>query len=235
MHRLISTRLCLFTLTGLLLLGCNGETAPSAFRSGNHESSTSDVATDSSDASTTTEIDSSGIDKSLAGTIRIDGSSTVYKISQAAAEEFGLVADKVNISVAYKGTGGGFKSFVKGELDICDASRPIQEKEIADCRDNGVEYLELPIAFDALTIAVNHKANWVDSITIEELKKLWEPAATGKVMKWKDIRPEWPDKAIKLFGAGNVRIFHGSGRWQKEPKSQRLHCRRKRQCDHQRD
>lgn len=169
-------------------VGCNGGTSPSNDSAGRSGSKV--------------EIDASGVDKSLAGRIKIDGSSTVYKISQAAAEEFGLVADKVIIAVAFKGTGGGFKTFVKGDLDICDASRPIQESEIAGCEKNGVEYLELPIAFDALTIAVNHKATWVDAITVEELKKLWEPAATGKVMKWKDIRPDWPDKEIKLFGAG---------------------------------
>lgn len=180
-----------FVLIGALLMGCQGGSAPSSSESG--------AGTSTAPA---TEFDTSGIDKSLTGTIKIDGSSTVYKISQAAAEEFGLVADQVNISVAYKGTGGGFKSFVRGDLDICNASRPIQEKEIASCKENGVEYIELPIAFDALTIAVNHKADWVDSITVEELKKLWEPDATGKATKWKDIRHDWPDKEIKLFGAG---------------------------------
>jgi phosphate transport system substrate-binding protein len=147
-------------------------------------------------------IDLSRVDERCAGAIRIDGSSTVYKISQAAAEEFCLAAKSVVISVAYKGTGGGFKSFVRGELDICDASRPIQESEVAKCKEHGVEFIELPIAFDALTIAVNRKADWVDSMTVDELKKLWEPAATNKVMKWNDIRPNWPDKEIKLFGAG---------------------------------
>ena len=134
--------------------------------------------------------------------IRIDGSSTVYKISQAAAEEFSNVEPDSDISVKYAGTGGGFKSFVKGELDICDASRPITEKEMAACKENGVEYIELPICFDALTIAVNAKNDWATDITTAELKKLWEPEATGKIMTWNQVREGWPNEKITLFGAG---------------------------------
>lgn len=134
--------------------------------------------------------------------ISIDGSSTVYKLSLAAAEMFGEQSPDVEVTVNYAGTGGGFKNFVKGNLDICNASRPIQESEMAACEENGVEYIEIPLAFDALTVAVHKDNDWADSMTVEELKKLWEPAAEGKVMKWSDIREGWPDERVKLFGAG---------------------------------
>ncbi|MEX2173030.1 MAG: PstS family phosphate ABC transporter substrate-binding protein [Pirellulaceae bacterium] len=145
--------------------------------------------------------DTSGIDPKLTGEIRIDGSSTVYKLSQAAAEEFGNVAGNVDIAVKYAGTGGGFKSFVKGDLDICDASRPIQENELATCRENGVAFIELPISFDALTVAVNADNDFCNEMTVAELKKLWEPAAKGKIMTWSQVRDGWPNEEIALYGA----------------------------------
>ena len=135
--------------------------------------------------------------------VKIDGSSTVYPITEAAAEEFASQSGgKVRITVGISGTGGGFKKFVRGETDIQDASRPILEKEMADAKASGVEYIELPIAFDALTVMVNPKNTWVDHFTVEELKKIWEPAAQGKVMKWSDVRSGWPNAPLKLYGAG---------------------------------
>ena len=135
--------------------------------------------------------------------IKIDGSSTVYPITEAAAEEFGSqTGGKVRITVGISGTGGGFKKFCRGETDIQDASRPILEKEMADAKAAGVEYVELPIAFDALTVMVNPRNNWVDYFTVDELKKIWEPAAQGKVMKWSDVRSGWPNAPLKLYGAG---------------------------------
>ena len=135
--------------------------------------------------------------------IKIDGSSTVYPITEAAAEEFASQSGgKVRITVGISGTGGGFKKVVRGETDIQDASRPILEKEMADARAAGVEYIELPIAFDALTVMVNPRNTWVDHFTIDELKKIWEPAAQGKVTKWSDVRPGWPNAPLKLYGAG---------------------------------
>jgi phosphate transport system substrate-binding protein len=131
----------------------------------------------------------------------IDGSSTVYKLSQALAQEFSKQHD-VRMKVDKSGTGGGFKKFVKGELDICGASRPIQESELKQCAEKGIEFIELPVCFDALTIAVNKGNNWAESITTDELKKLWEPGAEKKITKWNQIRPEWPDQKITLFGAG---------------------------------
>jgi phosphate transport system substrate-binding protein len=135
-------------------------------------------------------------------TIEIDGSSTVYPITEAVAEDFQNANADVKVTVGISGTGGGFKRFVVGELDISDASRPIDPKEVEAAKANGIEFIELPIAYDGLAIVVNPKNTWVDHLTIAELKKMWEPAAQGKIMKWNQIRPEWPDKEMHLFGAG---------------------------------
>jgi phosphate transport system substrate-binding protein len=140
---------------------------------------------------------------SATGRIEIDGSSTVFKLTQAVAEEFRADNTGVQIKVDKSGTGGGFKNFVLGKLDICDASRPIAKNEIEQCKANGVEYIELPIAFDAITIAVNVQNTWCETMTVAELKKLWEPEAEGKITKWKQIRDEWPDTKIELYGQGH--------------------------------
>jgi phosphate transport system substrate-binding protein len=136
--------------------------------------------------------------------IKIDGSSTVYPITEGVAEDFQKMKKNViKVTVGISGTGGGFKKFCRGETDIQDASRPILEKEMADCRAAGVEYVELPVAFDALTVVMNPKNAFLKSITVDELKKIWEPAAQGKIMRWNQVNPAWPDAPIKLFGAGS--------------------------------
>ncbi|MGC3970733.1 MAG: PstS family phosphate ABC transporter substrate-binding protein [Pirellulales bacterium] len=137
-----------------------------------------------------------------AAVIQVDGSSTVFPVAEAVAEEYETETNN-RVTVGRSGTGGGFKKFLRGEIDICNASRPILTDEIKGAKDAGIEYLELPICFDALTVAVNPKATWVDNITVEELKKIWEPAAQGKITKWNQIRPNWPDKEFALFGAGS--------------------------------
>ncbi len=135
--------------------------------------------------------------------IKIDGSSTVFPITEAVAEEFQKAKKgQVNVTVGISGTGGGFKKFVRNEIDIADASRPILSEEMAQAKANGIEYIELPIAFDALTVVVNNQNDWVNSMTVEELKKIWEPAAQEKITRWNQIRPEWPNEEIALFGAG---------------------------------
>jgi len=135
--------------------------------------------------------------------IKIDGSSTVYPITEAVAEEFQKAKkNAIKVTVGISGTGGGFKKFCRDELDISDASRPITEKEMADCKAAGVEYIEMPVAFDALTVVVNPKNTFLKQATIEEMKTLWEPAAQGKIMKWNQVNPAWPDAPVKLFGAG---------------------------------
>jgi len=135
--------------------------------------------------------------------IRIDGSSTVYPITEAVAEEYQKAKrGEVKVTVGISGTGGGFKKFCRGETDISDASRPILKKEMDLCMGNGIEYIELPVAYDGLAVMVNPKNTWVSSLTVADLKKMWEPAAQGKVTKWNHVRAEWPDASLKLFGPG---------------------------------
>ena len=135
--------------------------------------------------------------------IKIDGSSTVYPITEAVAEEFQKLKKKeVKVTVGISGTGGGFKKFCRGETDISNASRPILKKEIDACKEVGIEYIELPVAYDGLAVMINPKNNWVKSMTVAELKTIWEPAAAGKIMRWNQVKAEWPDAPLKLFGAG---------------------------------
>ncbi len=142
-------------------------------------------------------------DKTASSEIKIDGSSTVFPITEAVAEAFQKSkGGKTRVSVGVSGTGGGFKKFCRGETDISDASRPILQKEIDACKEKGIEYLELPIAYDAITVVVNASNTWAGTLKMDELKKMWEPAAQGKVNNWKDIRAGFPDAPLKLFGAG---------------------------------
>jgi phosphate transport system substrate-binding protein len=138
----------------------------------------------------------------LAGDILVDGSSTVYPITEAMAEEFQKQHPNVRVTVGISGTGGGFKKFCAGETAISDASRPIKPTEVELCKQNGIEYIELPVAYDGLAVMVNPQNDWVDFMTVEELKKIWEPAAQGQITRWNQIRPEWPDKELHLYGAG---------------------------------
>ncbi len=133
--------------------------------------------------------------------VQVDGSSTVYPITEAVAEEF-QIATKVRVTVGVSGTGGGFKKFCRGETSISNASRPILTEEIAACAASGVKFIELPVAFDALTVAVNPSNTWLESITIAELKTIWQPEAQATVMNWTQVNPAWPDQPLKLFGAG---------------------------------
>ncbi len=135
--------------------------------------------------------------------IQIDGSSTVFPVTEAVAEEFQKAKKgKVKVTVGIAGTGGGFKKFCRGETDISDASRPILKQEMETCRSAGIQYFELPIAYDALTVMVNPKNDWVKSLAVADLKKMWEPAAQGKVTSWNQVRSEWPNAPLKLFGPG---------------------------------
>lgn len=137
-----------------------------------------------------------------AATIAVDGSSTVYPITEAVAEDFQKQGSGAMVTVGISGTGGGFKRFCKGETDISNASRPIKTKEIDMCFENGIEYIELPIAFDGLAVVINPKNEWASSLTVDELKKMWAPDAQGKVSKWSQIRPGFPEAPLKLAGAG---------------------------------
>jgi phosphate transport system substrate-binding protein len=139
----------------------------------------------------------------LSGSIAIDGSSTVFPITEAVAEEFGKEQKNVKVTVGLSGTGGGFQKFCNGETDISDASRPITQKEIDACAAKNIQYIELPVAYDALSVVVNSANNWLTCITVPELKKMWEPAAQGTVTKWEQVNPAWSAGGnLKLFGPG---------------------------------
>jgi phosphate transport system substrate-binding protein len=136
--------------------------------------------------------------------VKIDGSSTVYPVTEGVAEDFQkMKKNAVKVTVGISGTGGGFKKFCRGETDISNASRPILKKEMEDCRAAGIEYFEIPVAFDALTVVMNPKNTFIKQFTVDELKKIWEPAAQGKITRWNQVNPAWPDAPIKLFGAGS--------------------------------
>ena len=137
--------------------------------------------------------------------VKVDGSSTVYPVTEAVAEEFQKAQkNAIKVTVGISGTGGGFKKFCRGETDVSNASRPILKAEMDECAKAGIAYFELPVAFDALTVVVNPKNTFLDKgITVEQLKKMWEPAAQGKITKWNQIDPSWPNADIKLFGAGS--------------------------------
>ena len=139
----------------------------------------------------------------VAQQIKIDGSSTVFPIMEAVAEEFQISKrGKVRVTVGIAGTGGGFKKFCRGETDISNASRPILAEEMAACKAAGVKYIELPVAFDALTVVVNPKNTWAKTLTVAELKKIWEPAAQGRITRWSQVRAGFPNQPLMLFGPG---------------------------------
>ncbi|WP_254773399.1 PstS family phosphate ABC transporter substrate-binding protein [Nitrosospira sp. Nsp13] len=148
-------------------------------------------------------IGAAGVAGAADAVVKIDGSSTVYPITEAVAEDFQIAKKgKIRVTVGISGTGGGFKKFCRGEIDIANASRPILKKEMDDCKAAGVQYVEMPVAFDALTVVVNPKNDWTKTITVAELKKIWEPTAQGKIMRWNQVNPAWPDEPMKLYGAG---------------------------------
>lgn len=186
-----SLRILILLLSGLVSgCGCTGSVPSSDGRIGDDEPPEADIAP------------VEGLE-GLSGTVAIDGSSTVYPVTEAVAEEFqNATKQQVKVTVGISGTGGGFKKFIRGETDISDASRPILKAEMDSAKENGIEFVELPVCFDALTIAVHPEADWIDSISVEELKKIWEPEAEDKITHWNQIRPEWPDEKLVLFGAG---------------------------------
>lgn len=138
---------------------------------------------------------------SSAEIVAVDGSSTVYPITEAVAEEF-QKSGKGRITIGVSGTGGGFKKLCKGELALSGASRPIKPTEVELCKEGGIDYIELPVAYDGIAVVVHPDNTWVDHLTVDELRRMWEPAAQGKVMKWSDVREGWPDDELHLFGPG---------------------------------
>lgn len=140
--------------------------------------------------------------KKYEGRIQIDGSSSVYPITEAVAEEFRKKRPDIRVTVGVSGTGGGFKKFARGELDISNASRPIKKSEIDDCTKNNISFIEVPVAYDGLAVVVSPANDFVDHLTVEELKKIWEPAAQNKIKSWKQVRSNFPDVPLRLYGAG---------------------------------
>lgn len=138
----------------------------------------------------------------LSGTVKIDGSSTVFPISEAMAEEFQKANPGVQVTVASSGTGGGFKKFCAGETDISNASRPIKPEEVELCKKGNIEYIELPVSYDGISVVVNPQNNFVECLKVDELKKMWEPAAQGKVTQWSQVRSDFPSEKVSLYGPG---------------------------------
>lgn len=145
----------------------------------------------------------SGQYATLKGDIDIDGSSTVFPITEAVAEEFGnLTEDNVRVTVGVSGTGGGFKKFCNGEIQISDASRPIKASEVQLCADSGIEYIEIPVAIDGVTVIVNTDNTWAQCMTVDELNTMWAPASEDVITKWNQVRPDWPDDKMEIYAPG---------------------------------
>ena len=134
--------------------------------------------------------------------IAIDGSSTVFPIGEAVAEEFQRANQGARVTVGTSGTGGGFQKFCRGETDMSNASRPIKASEAEACRAAGIEFIEIPVAYDGLSVVVNPNNTWVTSMTAAELKRIWQPEAQGQIMRWSQVREGWPDREIRLYGPG---------------------------------
>lgn len=163
----------------------------------------SSPASDEVSSGVTSATEDSQPQEATTQSISIDGSSTVYPLTNEAVEEYQFEKeDEPRFTVAFSGTTGGFRKFCAGETDISNASRPITTEEMATCKASGVQYIELPVAFDALTIVVHPDNTWAQDISVDELKRLWEPAAEGKITTWNQIRPNWPNEPINLYGAG---------------------------------
>jgi phosphate transport system substrate-binding protein len=143
-------------------------------------------------------------EKALSGNIRIDGSSTVFPISEAVAEAFGDEEPDVRVPVSQNGTSAGMGKFLLKENDICDASRPIKDEEKQRAKEAGIDYVEFIVAYDGLAVVVNPENDWCDSVTVEELKRIWRPEAEGEVTTWNQINPDWPEEPLKLFGPGTA-------------------------------
>ena len=140
--------------------------------------------------------------RSQGNLVSIDGSSTVYPIQEGIAEEF-QKDNPYRVTVGVSGSGGGFEKFCRGETDISNASRPIKDSEAQRCAQNGVEFVELEVAFDGITVVVNPENNWVDTMTVEQLETIWEPDAQGSVTRWSDVNSSWPNAEMSLYGPGS--------------------------------
>lgn len=179
--KFVAKSLVLVAAMSLLLSACGGNTGSDGNSSSNQETG-------------------SGQSEKISGSVDVDGSSTVYPITEAVAEEFQAANSGAKVTVGTSGTGGGFKRFVKGETDISNASREIKAEEEEQAKANNIEYTKLEVAYDGLSVVVNKDNDFVQDLTVDELKKIWEPNSTVKT--WKDVRADWPAEEIKLYGPG---------------------------------
>ncbi|MBE9064194.1 PstS family phosphate ABC transporter substrate-binding protein [cf. Phormidesmis sp. LEGE 11477] len=150
----------------------------------------------------TTEEPAADAGSGVSGDIQIDGSSTVFPISEAMAEEFQIANPDTRVTVGVSGSGGGFKKFCAGETDISNASRPIKEEEVALCDEAGIEFIEVPIAYDGITLVTNPENDWAQCLTVDQLNAMWSPEAEGSVENWNQVDPSFPDEPLELFGPG---------------------------------
>jgi phosphate binding protein len=192
--------IALIVVAGMLLLAACGDDDDddATATSGGGTEVTATEADGGDDEATAT----TGDGGELSGRIDIDGSSTVFPVTQAMAEEFQLVNSGVQVPVGVSGTGGGFEKFCAGETDISDASRPIKAEEAAICAEAGIEFIEIPVAFDGLSVMVNPANDWVECLTVEELNTIWDPESEGEITSWSDIRDDFPDEELVLYGHG---------------------------------
>lgn len=197
----------LLVVGSMILAACGDDDDPTATpgspQTGQSAQAPAAEASPTTEQSASTPGDDSEVDYSaLSGRVTVDGSSTVFPVTQAMAEEFSLVADGVQVPVGVSGTGGGFTKFCNGETDIQDASRPIKAEEADVCEANGIEYVEIPVAFDGLSVLVNPENDWVECLTVEQLKTIWEPEAEGTITRWNQVDPSFPDEPLVLYGPG---------------------------------
>ncbi|MBD2092849.1 PstS family phosphate ABC transporter substrate-binding protein [Microcoleus sp. FACHB-1515] len=181
------TRAAILAFLTFSLIACGG---------GNNTTTTESPA---AGGGTTTEAPAAS---NLSGSIAADGSSTVFPVTEAMAEEFQTANSGVQVTVGTSGTGGGFEKFCNGETQVSNASRPIEADEIAACQQKGVEFVEVPVAFDALSVVVNPENDWAECLTVEELKTIWQPSAQGQISNWSQVRDGFPDAPLALFGPG---------------------------------
>ncbi len=188
----------------LLVSACASVASPTPAASPSPVPTSTSVVTSSDMATqpTGTPVPASVVRSDLSGDIVIDGSSTVYPITERAMQQFNSVAPNVRIQLGVSGTGGGFKKFCTGITDISNASRPIKPDETETCRANGIEFVEIPVAFDGISVIVNPENQWAQCITVDELKTMWAPESEGKIVNWNQVRTDWPDRPLELYAPG---------------------------------
>ena len=195
-------------LLALAAVACGGDEAPATTTAPASPAATeapADTKAPASPAATEAPADTTAPERvaQLSGDINVDGSSTVFPITEAMAEEFGYATDgNVKITVGVSGTGGGFKKFCAGEIHISDASRPIKQSEVDLCAEAGIEYIEIPVAIDGLSVMVNPANDFVECMTVDELHTMWAPEAEDQVMRWSQVRAGWPDEEFRLYAPG---------------------------------